>query len=221
MKPGLHRGAVWGFAIEAVLALIGVAIWAGVAHAAAPAGAQAEVDRTAAWLTSVLHRPIPTRTIDTQSASEMAATCGSLRCIAYVPFNQPDRVVTTPNVVQALARIRRHPDGADAGYLAIHELLHTRNLSPEDYGDGDLEEGVVDAVTLDVYPAWLHWRLTDEAAMWGPAYPRQVAAVRYASARATGSRTWRTRAARIWRRQLLESDATGRQQMLTDAKEAE
>jgi hypothetical protein len=221
MRPALHRGVLRWFAWVAVAVTGYVVFGLAVAHAAVPAGAQAEVDRTAAWLTRVLHRPIPTRTLDTQAASEMTVVCGGRPCTAYVPFSHPDRIVTTNPVVQALARIRRGLDGPDAGYVAIHELLHTRDLAPDEYGDGDIEEGVVDAVTLDVYPAWLHWRLPNHPAVWGPAYPRQVAAIRYASARATGSRTWKDRAARIWRRQLLEADAAGRQQMLTTAAGAQ
>ena len=217
MTPqNLGRGIAWGLAWQTVaLALIGLAVWAGVAHAApAPPAAQATADRTADWLTRTLHRPIARRSVVVQDAGQMTVACGDAKCAAYVPFSAPGTIVTTPDVADLWARTPATPAGASAGHLLRHELLHADTLTATEYGDGWVEEGAVESVNADLDGAWCRWELDLACSTTRPVWAERVAAVRAASARGTGSRTWRTRPARLWRRDLLAADAAGRQAML-------
>jgi hypothetical protein len=49
------------------------------------------------------------------------------------------------------------------------------------------------------------------------AYPQDVSFVRAMSARATGSKNWKARAARVWRYQLWAASCAGRESMLDQA----
>jgi hypothetical protein len=211
----------WGLAIEAAAAIIGLLAWAGIAHATPQADAQALTDDTAVWIGGQLHIPPPTRTVETVTRMEM-----SPGAIAQAPFERPV-LQTTATIVASLGAIHRNPAGAAAltgdGRIVIHELLH-RARQPVRFTDNDrrVEEGVVEAVTADLYPAWSS-RFTGwgaQAILPAPAYAPAVRDVRAASRAATGSASWRDRAARLWRRQLLLQDEAGRDTMLTAAAAA-
>lgn len=85
----------------------------------------------------------------------------------------------------------------------LHEVLHQVGMDRglEDGGEMHIEEGVVEAVTHDLRPAWLA-RTTGRDLAVPVAYPQWVASVRRASARATG-RPWKSAAARHWRARLV------------------
>lgn len=132
------------------------------------------------------------------------------------------RVIVRPRYVKVLAKVA---EGApltegtvDALYLAVHETLHS--VDPDTgYGRaGALEEGATDAVAHDVLPG-LIVRVYGRLPWWyAPpvAYPEEVVLVRASSAAATGS-SWRSRAARLWRRQLLLASDADRAAMMADA----
>lgn len=208
-----HRVAA---AIALALALAGAPalVWVGVAVAApAPPAAQARADATAGWLGRTLHQDIPPRAVIVAAAEDMSAACGA-RCTAYVPFTDPTTIITSRPVASGWARLATDWRAVALGHVLVHELLHRRDLNTAAYGDGWVEEGVTDAVTVDVMPAWCRWALDAACPAVRPVYRARVAAIRAASARATGSTTWRTRAARIWRRQLLAADTAARRLML-------
>ena len=93
-------------------------------------------------------------------------------------------------------------------YILLHESLHTDGTHEE--------EGIVDAFTWDLFPAW-SYRLTGvRQPMAAAVYPSEVQAIRKASSLATGS-PWRTRPARLWRRALWKADEHTRQALLADA----
>lgn len=217
MTP-LHRGMVWGLALEAAAALLGLLVWAGVAHASPEGDAQALTDATAVWIGGQLQIPPPYRTVEVVDRVEMVTGA-----IAQAPFAEPV-IQTTAGVVARLAAIHRRPGGAAAmfgdGRVAIHELLH-RFRHPDRFTDHDrrVEEGVVEAVTVDLYPGWSQRFTTwPQAIAPAPAYADAVRDIRAASRAATGSRSWKDRAARLWRRQLLLQDEAGRDAMLSAAE---
>ena len=84
-----------------------------------------------------------------------------------------------------------------AGEILLHELIHL---------SGTADEGITQAVTLDLLPAWqarfpLRGRVAFVAGVMG-VYVGEVRIVRQASARACGC-PWTSREARLWRRALV------------------
>ena len=67
-------------------------------------------------------------------------------------------------------------------------------------------------LTLDLVPAWA-WKFWRVKAVAMAGYKKEVSALRAWSARYTGSKTWRTRAARIARRELWGATCAQREQM--------
>ena len=166
----------------------------------APATAQPDpqplTDHTARWLTGILGVEVPTQAVGSIQTDERRP---------WIAASYEDRghryIVAETWLVDDWARPMRADFDPDAGRVLIHELLHGVSL----------DEGAVDAVALDLLPAWMA-RFSPKAAsdrgiydLHGGSYPRLVQAVQAASARATRG-GWRTRAARLWRRaHLLET----------------
>lgn len=153
-------------------------------------------DHTAQWLTAVLGVHVPTQAVGSIDRDERRP---------WIAASYSDRghryILAEAWLVDDWARPRRADFDPDAGRVLIHELLHGVSL----------DEGAVDAVALDLLPAWMA-RFAPGATsdlrgvhLHGGSYPRLVQGVRRESARATRG-GWRTRAARLWRRaHLLET----------------
>ena len=151
-------------------------------------------DQTARWLTGILGvevRPQAIGSIDVDAQRPWIAASYEDRGERYI--------LAEDWLVRDWARPHRADFHPEAGRILIHELLHGVSL----------DEGAVDAVAIDLLPAWSA-RFTPHIAvgaytddLWSASsYPSQVRSVRAASAQATGGR-WRDRAARLWRRAWL------------------
>jgi hypothetical protein len=190
-----------------------------LASPAMPDQVQAIADRTRAWLEETLRASIDPRpfliTNDMDELNDAEYRVG---------FAEPDHVRLRPYLAEYL--LDRTPDLEHRGRFyspgaasVVHELLHRRDTVRcwgEQPGGINVEEGIVDALTADLMPAW-GWRFW-RARMFSPAsYPADTAAIRAASARATGSKTWRTRDARSWRRAIWGASCGGRAAMLAAA----
>lgn len=207
------------------IALVLVAVtWAPIANAAGPdeplvvssLTIQEEADRTAAWLAATLHAEINPRAVEVTEDLHSHENDGEY-------YADTDSIKLRPRIAAELAyragwsyRGRYYAPGP---HLLIHELLHRRStmgcwgVQP---GGVDVEEGIVDAVTADLLPAWGR-RFWQESLFGMPRYKADVAAIRAASARATGSSTWRERAARSWRYRLWGASCEVRAAMLAEA----
>lgn len=107
---------------------------------------------------------------------------------------------------------------AAGALVLLHEWLHT------DHGtrctDRRAEEGVAEAVAVDLLPAylWQRWRQRVPP-VFAPHYWQEVRDVRAASAYATG-RPASSREARWWREGLRRASCSERQAMLEQATDA-
>lgn len=205
----IFRGLFYGLLIVIpfwVLVAVGLAK-AEPAATPAPYSLQAQADATAAWLSATLHADVPAREV---------FVAGYLEDNHAGEF-WPD---TTHIIVRGwVAHSLTTSSWADASaaQVLVHESLHRADTYPCWYGpDGfRVEEGIVDAVTSDLMPAW-YWRFWNMSSIRPvPAYTAEVAAVRAWSARYTGSRTWRTRAARTARRVLWGASCEERAALLS------
>lgn len=207
---------------RAIIAAALVALAAALPGAAAAAGPakpvptyvpQAEVDRIAAWTSATLRAPVPTKRLTTEVdpwVAEWAAANG-YEWDAYVLDD--DVVHVRPRLVGGLARRT-----CESLAILLHELLHR----PDAFVSREVEEGTTEALRVDLYPAAaralgcrVDWQTMQDAM-----YPDEVSNIVAASAFATGSRNGRTRAARLWRRQLWAASADGRRDMLAAAAAA-
>ena len=221
-RPPIDRGRAVGLVI---IALVLAAFWAcvgwGVAQAVGAPGVQATSDRTAAWLTVTLGVEVePRRAVVTHAlaypGSAAEVWSDDLGVYRLRPDIARDVAARRPfHVNRRLATLR-------GLHVVTHELLHRRETVPcwTPGGVGlNAEEGIVDALAVDVLPA-LAWRLYGERWAFVPVYPREVAAIRAASRFATGARSWRERAPRLWRRALWREGCEGRARMLAEAEAA-
>lgn len=223
------RVLIWAVILLSCFTFWSVVIGWGVTQAAgAPAAPTAaitlhdevsiEVDaaRTQAWLEAILKTKISPRTVVVAEDLGHPSWDGEFNAVT-------DTIKIRPNVAADLryraargrwkGRYVVHPPA-----LLIHELLHRKDTRAcwSWRKDGvDLEEWPTDALTHDLIPAW-GWRFWRERIVGWMGYPEGVRYVRAASARATGSPTWRTREAALWRRALWAADCTTREQMLTN-----
>lgn len=206
-----RRAIVNGAIASAILWALILGAWQGIAHSAP--SLQTRADVTADWMAATLHASVPHRTI---------AVYDSLPADRAGQMHDDGAVDLTSGVageIQAMPRLRA-PGliviSFGAGHVLVHELLHRPETAacwgPRP-GGVDVEEGVVDALALDLLPAWGR-RFLGAPTIETSFYPADVAAIRAASARATGSRTWRTRGARLWRRSLWAASCDGRVAML-------
>jgi hypothetical protein len=184
--------------LAAVLTLAGPA-------AASPADLAA---RTDAWLERTLGAELTDKQVEPLNAASCAAAenAGQFGCVGAA---YRDRIELHPDVWRNITRIdETGRDGWGEGATLLHELLHTER---DDATPVALGEGIVEAVAKDLYLPWTRgMRLT--VWNWDPIltpYPAEVAAVRKASALATG-KPWKSRAARLWRRDLWRMDAESR-----------
>ena len=187
------------------LALLGVQ--AGPGRAATPAlEPQQLADRSAAWLEQQLHVPIPTRPV-LPGTPEQMEVCVTGATVIYaagrpcVAVAYPDAIYLGPSTWRGVQQVGRLPRGAlvnpnaDA-FALIHEQLHSTRDAAR------LDEGIVDALAIDLTPAWLRAVAGVSPGSFytlGARYPAEVALVRRASAAAAGAH-WSTRAARAIRR---------------------
>lgn len=178
-----------------------------------PAAASIEQvsDATGQWLRDTLHAEV------VQRPFLVTAKLASPNNVAE--FWTPSGVVyLLPRVSNALTAPRtQFPEVRGwAAEILVHEWLHRAATRPCWIGaDGfRWEEGIVEALTADLLPAWgqRFWRTPYLRA--SRMYRAEVAAVRAASAKATGSRTWRTPAARAYRRALWAGSCEQRSALL-------
>jgi hypothetical protein len=165
------------------------------------------VSRTEAWVEGTVGVDLPDRVVaPLEAASCTAGGAGSFGCVGAA---YRDRIELHPAVWRSLGVIdATGRDGWAEGETLLHELLHTDR---DDATPTALGEGIVDAVAKDLYMPWTramgltHWNWNASQS----SYPTELAAVRKASALATG-KPWRSRAARLWRRDLWRADAATR-----------
>lgn len=98
-----------------------------------------------------------------------------------------------------------------AAMVVFHELAH-RVFSACDF-DPYHEEGIVQAITFDLFPAWCRRFFVICEPLNLAVYEKEVAYIRHQSARAVGA-GWKTRAARLWRRAFYLSERDARRAML-------
>ena len=167
---------------------------------AAPAGARdlpTIVGRGNDYLESVLQTPIPDRPVSMSLFEHEECGPG----ISPDGCAWSDRIFVRPRVWNDL--VGGHGWGRwSAAYLLLHESLH--RLEEE----GPREEGITDALAWDLQLGYYH-ALGFHAAMTDPHYTEEVQQVRETSARATGE-GWRSRSARLWRRELWKATPQGR-----------
>lgn len=209
------------------LTLIIAAAWAPSAGAATPpplvvpppVTAQAAADRMVAWLSRTLRAEVKPRPVHVTDVGYFAAeNAGEYHA-------HTDEIQVRPWVESSIQwRIEGEPWRGRVELLGpavlMHELLH-RGDTVACWGDWpsgvNVEEGIVDAIAADLMPAWswAHWRVRG---MSVPYYTADVAALRAASARATGSKTWRAWSARSWRYRLWGASCEGRAAMLAEVR---
>lgn len=180
-----------------------IAIWilviVGCQHASA-ATTQELSDSTSAWISQTLGVPVQQRTYVPVEGSQLVFVGG-----AQVRCWRPDVVeyAATNVFVDRRGRVVK-----DAGALMLHENLHFLNsaVNPTCVYSPWLEEGITEALTVDLLPAWskrFYGRvLTTEPV---PEYASRVEQVRAWSARWCGT-SWKDRCARLARRQIALAD---------------
>lgn len=169
-----------------VLSLLLVA----VAPAAGSTQQHQLADQTAAWLTQVVGVEVPSQYVGLlpdDAHQEWTA--------ASFPAEGKRYILASRHMLNQWATPRRVGFDPDAGRVMIHELLHGISM----------DEGAVDAVALDLLPAWSA-RFTPRARV-GAAYVADVSNssyvplvrnVRGLSALETRG-SWKTSAAQSWR----------------------
>ena len=185
-----------------VVVAVGLAFGAPPATAADAATAESLHARTSAWVASHLRVPVPVRTLEV-----MAQDTDEHEAVVTFATNT---LRVRANLYAAWGDLARGPVAWDesAIRILIHESLHLR-------GSADpLNEGVVDAVAIDMTPAWMRAFVGPDARPdgVGSSYPGLVRHVRALSASATCG-PWRGRDARLWRRAYLIADDRARVQM--------
>lgn len=210
---GPGRGIVLGVALAIPLWLIVAAVAVSCARSAP--SLQVTADRTAQWASDVLNAPVGSRSITTTDDLVALNAAGQ-----YDPGD--DTIQVRPWVAAMVATgfdatATRGRFDAFGPHVLLHELLHRRDTIP---CNGPLDEGATDALATDLGAAWTarFWRRRDVESV--PAYPVEVAAVRAASRYATGSRSWRDRSARLWRRTLWAATCDGRRTVMLQAEAA-
>jgi hypothetical protein len=179
--------------------------------AAAPADLAA---RTETWVERTLRVEIPDRPLMAMTNSGCGGVVTDMLGCDAVAYH--DRIEVTPEVWWEIDNLERTGlDPYRRGALVLHELLHDNHAADT---PRELEEGVVEAVALDLYPAWAKAMGLRPAPrdIVSTSYPVERDAVRKASALATG-KPWKSRAARLWRRDLWRADAATRQEVYAAA----
>jgi hypothetical protein len=171
-----------------------------------PAGAmpiQQEVDQASTWLEQVLKTPIDDRVVVSSSAEPNA--------YAWVYGGNPN-LYMLPSTIRSIEGRDFNPFFASPGPLVlIHELLH-RDDRVACWNEFH-EEGVVDALAMDLVPIYVK-------KFWGnllyvptPLYYKGVKLVRTRTARATHT-SWKSRASRKMRQELWKAPCSVRANFL-------
>ncbi len=183
-----------------------------ITPASGQASPQTLVDETATWLSRTLITPVPTQQVTRADYVQHEWIARSSDATGQA------RIEAVPWLVRewSLPKARRPLMRPAAGHVLIHELLHLHRATV-------LEEGAVDAVALDLLPAWSSRFIGTTLLLQGygvgnadAVYPADVRLVRALSAAGTGH-PHDSRPARLWRRQLLLADDAGRTAMVTAA----
>ncbi len=207
------------FWVLAVLACVGawVALALGASRAAGAPGVQTVSDRAGEWMSRTLGVELePRRVIVTDEL--------------YYPNSRAEVWPGEPGVYRIrpeIAQLARGPwlSFEDRGptllglHVVVHERLHRHETVAcweQRPGQIDVEEGIVDALALDLLPA-LAWHLYGERVRFFAQWGHEVAAIRALSRFGSGARTWRDRPARMWRRALWAADCAGREAMIAAA----
>jgi hypothetical protein len=211
-----YRGPAFALALWTFIA------WGAAAAAGAPS-VQSVSDRTAAELTRILGVPVEPRGVLVTDEMYHPNANGEFWA------TEPERYRLRPWVAVAARGGWLYDHEYHGGRprmlgleIVAHELLHradNQRCWGTWAGGVNVEEGIVDALTADLTPA-LAWRIHRERVVVAPTYPADASAIRAASRFATGSPSWRTAAARYWRRALWRADCDGRRAMLAAATEA-
>lgn len=217
--------------------------------------AQAFVDRTVSMLRR-LGFNVPRVVVTTIPDDTMKALTGASQMAVgdeAAAFAQPGRMVLTPETEAAFKKVEQQigkwgtpqgeiPDEVDQGAMrmAVHELLHQVTSMNEweaahRSGDGtrfldgaQTEEGVVEAVTLDVCNQWgRKWGITFpfyppgtlvfEAPGEISSYKDRTVYIRKLSEK-WAKANWRSKAATKWRRALLHADYAKRKVMIAEVE---
>lgn len=205
----------WALMVLACIALW-VGIGVGIAHASP---AQDAADRTAEFIGRTVKAPPLYREV-IRAPTELEvdiAEVGVGEVLGVVWCATPRQTTLAPGVFDVWARAAargslRTFDDYLAAMVVLHELLH-RGVETCTF-DRYLEEGITQALTLDLFPAWC-LRLFGRCDPIGNevAYTDEVTYIRNQSGRATGG-SWRARPARLWRRAFYLSDRDTRRAMI-------
>lgn len=198
-------------------ALVWVAlIWGASAAVSAP-GVQTVSDRSGEWAGDVLGVTLEPRLVVITNRMYYPDS------LAEVDAGDPGRYRIRPAVAASVRRMRfTVNDYGRQSMNGLHVVLHERLHRTENAACWDrrgTEEGITDALAVDLLPALAQYLYRERVAFW-PLYVEQVREVRLASRYATGARTWRERRPRLWRRALWQADCEGRARMLGAAAAA-
>lgn len=215
----------WRAALVAVLALFVFLVLVPAAGAApAPPQTQRLADETAGWIEGVTRVELQDRRVELVDAFSVRADLAGDTAAAVVPWSGERTEVRSlyGPALQVIAE-RGRPWSPYVARLLIHELLHRlRDAAGGDVSivtreDLRIEEGAVEALAADLWPAWTARFTGRRPAPWAPTtYEEEVIAVRAASALATGH-PWESRPARLWRRDLWSATIAGRRAMMERA----
>lgn len=193
--------------LTAVIAALLMACAPSAAAADDAALVQSLHQRTSEWVAAQMHVPVPVRTVRMVPEDSPVQE-------AVLTYADNDLSVRAALFTSWAGLAKRHPFWQMSSVRnLIHESLHLR-------GSADpLNEEAVDAVAIDMVPAWMAAFLGPDAkpdAGYGTpedaTYPG-VRTIRAMSSAATCSR-WRSRAARLWRRAYLIATDEYRAQMI-------
>lgn len=197
--------------------------WEAATAGASPAHRDAVLASTDEWIAEVLRVPIPDRADLPGGDGELGSGA------AEVPCEYPREAHYDPALLDSMAD-RRALFFADAWMVALHEHEHmlggpcvysTTSPRPDHLDPVWLyfEEGFTDAVRCDLAGAFFMrmFGLRVETPQPMADYRGNVATVRALSRLATGSRSWRHRDARLWRRAALLASWPARQAMIAEA----
>lgn len=196
-----------------------IAFWLLLMFALAPAKAhgatgQELADQTADWIGQTVGAPSRRLVLDPGPA--LGENADGLVIVGLVSSDKPGVATIYPEFLWSwhrAARGRFGPLTADAAATVLHELVHRASITWD--FDPYLEEGITEAITEDLLPAWSRRFLGVVIEPWQyeRSYPKEVAYIRHQSALATGA-GWRTRAARLWRRAFYLADRSTRLAMI-------
>lgn len=187
-------------------------IWAVSPASGATSPGQDLADDTAEWIGQTMKAPPLYREL--LRANEAPVLDGQ-EMAGVVWCKTPRATTLHPDVFDAWERSARRgwiSEGDDPFlFVVIHELVH-RGVESCVF-DRFHEEGVTEAITIDLYPAWCRRFFGICARVESEAYQEEVTYIRHQSARAVGA-GWKTRAARLWRRAFCLSERDARRAML-------